>query len=46
VAELRKQGFFSVSVRGRVRKLAPSGGWETEPAAVARRVAEDEQRTR
>jgi hypothetical protein len=26
-----------------VRKLAPSDGWETEPAAVARRAVEDEQ---
>jgi hypothetical protein len=30
--------------RGRVRKLAPSDGWQTAPAAaVARRVVEDEQ---
>jgi hypothetical protein len=29
--------------RGRVRKLAPSDGWQTAPTAVARRVAEDEQ---
>ena len=34
-AELRK--------RGRVRKLAPSDGWQTAPAAVARRVVEDGQ---
>jgi hypothetical protein len=27
----------------RVRKLAPSDGWQTAPAAVARRVVEDEQ---
>jgi hypothetical protein len=26
-----------------VRKLAPSDGWQTEPAAVARRVVEGEQ---
>jgi hypothetical protein len=26
-----------------VRKLAPSGGWQTAPAAVARRVVEDGQ---
>jgi hypothetical protein len=26
-----------------VRKLAPSNGWQTVPAAVARRVVEDEQ---
>jgi hypothetical protein len=26
-----------------VRKLAPSDGWQTAPAAVARRVVEDEQ---
>jgi hypothetical protein len=26
---------------GRVRKLAPSDGWQTAPAAVARRVVED-----
>jgi hypothetical protein len=42
VAEFRKKG-FSVSVRGRGRKLAPSDGWETELSAVARRVVEDEQ---
>jgi hypothetical protein len=29
--------------RGRVRKLTPSGGWQTRAAAVARRVVEDEQ---
>ena len=29
--------------RGRVRKLAPSDGWQTTAAAVARRVVEDEQ---
>ena len=34
-AELRK--------RGRVRKLAPSDGWQTAPAAVARRVVEEGQ---
>jgi hypothetical protein len=34
-AELRK--------RGRVRKLAPSDGWQTAPVAVARRVVEDGQ---
>jgi hypothetical protein len=28
---------------GRVRKLAPSDGWQTAPTAVARRVVEDEQ---
>jgi hypothetical protein len=32
-----------VSARGRVRKLAPSGGWQTTAVAVARRVGEDEQ---
>jgi hypothetical protein len=34
-----------VSARGRVRKLAPSDGWQTtaEAVAVARRVVEDEQ---
>jgi hypothetical protein len=42
VAELRRQG-FSVSARGRVRKLAPSDGWQTTAEAVARRVVEDEQ---
>jgi hypothetical protein len=26
-----------------VRKLAPSGGWQTAAEAVARRVVEDEQ---
>jgi hypothetical protein len=39
VAELRRRG-FSVSARGRVRKLAPSGGWQTTAEAVARRVVE------
>jgi hypothetical protein len=34
-AELRK--------RGRVRKLAPSDGWQTASTAVARQVVEDEQ---
>jgi hypothetical protein len=29
--------------RGRVRKLAPSDGWQTTVEAVARRVMEDEQ---
>jgi hypothetical protein len=44
VAGLRRQG-LSVSARGRVRKLAPSDGWQTTAAAVARRVVEveDEQ---
>jgi hypothetical protein len=42
VAELRRQGFL-VSARGRVQKLAPSDGWQTTAAAVARRVVEDEQ---
>ena len=42
MAELRRQG-FSVSARGRVRKLAPSDGWQTTAVAVARRVVEDEQ---
>jgi hypothetical protein len=32
-----------VSARGRVRKLAPSDGWQTTAEAVARRVVEDEQ---
>jgi hypothetical protein len=40
--ELRK-GEASVSERGRVRKLAPSDGWQAAPAAVALRVVEDEQ---
>ena len=42
VAELRRRG-FSVSARGRVRKLAPSDGWQTTAEAVARRVVEEEQ---
>jgi hypothetical protein len=42
VAELRRQG-FSVSARGRVRRFAPSGGWQTTAEAVARRVVENEQ---
>jgi hypothetical protein len=42
-AELRKQG-ASVSERECVRKLALSDGWQTTPAAVARRVVEDERR--
>jgi hypothetical protein len=29
--------------RARVRTLAPSDGWQTEPAAVTRRVVENEQ---
>ena len=29
--------------RGRVRKLAPSDGWQTSPTSVARRVVEDKQ---
>ena len=37
-----RQG-FSVSARGRVRKLAPSDGWQTMAVAVARRVVEEEQ---
>jgi hypothetical protein len=42
VAELHRRG-FSVSARGRVRKLAPSDGWQTTAEAVAWRVVEDEQ---
>jgi hypothetical protein len=34
VAELCKQGFL-VSAGGRVRKLARSDGWQTEPAPLA-----------
>ena len=32
-----------MSARGRVRKLAPSDGWQTTAEAVARRVVEDGQ---